>query len=244
VSSAEKKVELPTLFCGLQDQMIASLRTGQALSHSGDKGQNSEENWLKVLRDFLPKRYQAEKASVIDSKGSVSDQIDIVIFDQQYSPFMFTQNGVHYVPAESVYAIIEAKPAIDAGTIKYAGEKAASVRRLYRTSAKIAHAGGIHEPKTPFPIQAGIVATSSGWKSPLHQNLVDQFSKLEVPHRLDFGCVLNTAGFTVDYSTQGPNVSISKSKTALMSFFLDLLSHLQGLGTVPAIEFGEYMKSL
>jgi hypothetical protein len=39
---------------------------------------------------------------VVDSEGNVSDAIDIVVFDRHFSPFLFRQEGVCYIPAESV----------------------------------------------------------------------------------------------------------------------------------------------
>jgi len=118
------------------------------LTHPVSKGNASELEWLSMLSSYLPTRYKVEKAFVIDSEGKVSDQIDIVIFDRHYSPFLLRQNGATYVPAESVYAVIEVKPTLNPASIRYTADKAASVRRLKRTSAPIVHAGGkIDTPK-------------------------------------------------------------------------------------------------
>lgn len=63
---------------------------------------------------------------------------------------------------ESVYAVIEAKQNLTRANIIYAGRKAASVRRLHRTSAPIVHAGGTYPiVREPFPIIAGIVSYTS-----------------------------------------------------------------------------------
>src|SRR3546814_8384516 len=85
------------------------------------------------LHDALP-IYEARKGFVVDSRGVFSQQIDVIIHDRQYSPFVFTFKGTDVVPAESVYAVFEAKQELTAAYIRYAGEKAASVRRLHRTS--------------------------------------------------------------------------------------------------------------
>ena len=132
----ENKVPLKKLFLHLQGQMAAKLNTSrECIPHQGVKGDASEECWRAMLREYLPKRYRVEKAFVVDSLDQCSEQIDIVIFDQQYSPFLFNQNGAYYVPAESVYAVIEAKQDISKGMIEYAAQKAASVRKLKRTNA-------------------------------------------------------------------------------------------------------------
>jgi len=61
-----------------------------------------------MLDEYLPKRYSATKATVVDSLGHFSDQIDVVIFDRQYSPFIFNFENQKVVPAESIYAVFEA----------------------------------------------------------------------------------------------------------------------------------------
>lgn len=107
-------INLHNLFLGLQDQMTSRLLTNREhITHPGTKGDASELCWLEMLKNYLPQRYRAEKAFVLDSEGKLSDQIDIVIFDRQYSPFLFNQDDALYVPAESVYATIEVKQDID-----------------------------------------------------------------------------------------------------------------------------------
>src|SRR5690606_24471332 len=59
-------------------------------------------------------------------------------------------------------AVIEVKQTLSPANIEYARKKAASVRRLLRTSVEIPHAGGKYEPKPPARILAGIVALDGG----------------------------------------------------------------------------------
>ena len=112
------------------------------------KGDASEGVWLDLLHRYLPKRYQAAKAHVVDSAGTFSEQIDVVVFDRQYSPFIFEFEGQTVIPAESVYGVFEAKQTINADLVKYAQGKVESVRRLHRTSLPIPHAGGMYDAKT------------------------------------------------------------------------------------------------
>ncbi|CAD0299356.1 DUF6602 domain-containing protein [Xanthomonas hortorum] len=122
----------------LHKQVEAELETARlALHHPTDKGDASEQVWIKLLNTYLPKRYVVSKAHVVDSDGNFSQQIDIVVHDRQYSPFVFSYQGVHYVPAESVYAVFEAKQEINAETMSYAQIKAESVRKLVRTSMPV-----------------------------------------------------------------------------------------------------------
>ena len=139
---------LPVLLASLHDDIQHRLQTTRkSFGHPDAKGDASEAVWLELLKTYLPERYRADKAYVVDSKGAFSDQIDVVVYDRQYSPFIFHYQGETIVPAESVYAIFEAKQTINANYVTYARKKVASVRTLHRTSLPIPHAGGTYPPK-------------------------------------------------------------------------------------------------
>ena len=65
------------------------------------------------------------------------------------------------VPAESVYAVFEIKPTFSRQWLRDAGEKAASVRALRRTSVPVIAGGGRRSPIRPRPILAGLLADSN-----------------------------------------------------------------------------------
>ncbi len=239
-------VDLARLFLGLQSQLESKLQTNrEGIKHPGAKGEATELNWLDMLDSYLPKRYQVSKAFVIDADGNSSDYIDIVIFDRQYSPMLFNQDGVIYVPAESVYAVFEAKQEINTKNLTYAAEKAQSARKLRRTSANIPWAGGTIEPREHFPILAGILCLESSWRPALGDPFKSALSGLSEESRLDLGCVVRSGAFEVTRSANDPpHIDISTPTTALIFFFLRLLERLQERGTVPAIDLPEYGKSL
>ena len=85
---------LSQLLGGLHDEIEQRLSIARkSFGHPGTKGNASESVWLEMLQTYLPQRYQAASAHVVDSKGNFSDQIDVVIFDRQYSPFIFKFQG-------------------------------------------------------------------------------------------------------------------------------------------------------
>jgi hypothetical protein len=244
----DNKVPLKDLFMHLQKQMAAILNTNRdCIPHQGVKGDACEDCWRKMLRKYLPKRYQVEKAFVVDSKDQCSDQIDIVIFDQQYSHFMFNQNDTFYVPAESVYAVIEAKQDIDKGVIEYAAEKAASVRKLHRTNALFNTATGIVKKHSMFEIPAGVVGLGTGWNPPLgeaFEKIIEAKAKID-GQRIDFGCALEGGAFNIKYiDPKVPTIEKSGSEIALVSFLWQLVARLQQQGTAPAVDVAEYFKAL
>lgn len=237
-------VNMREMFKGMQGQMLATLELGRTqITHNGEMGEAAEESWRRWLREYLPKRYRVDKAIVVDCDGKTSDQIDIVIYDSQYSYFVFKHEQVIYVPAESVYAVIEVKQDLSKAHLEYAGEKAESVRTLKRTSVEIPFAAGKYRPKPLHDILAGIITIESTWKDPLGETLKNNLRALPDVQRIDFGCAIKHGAFWAEYK---PKFTVKKSaeEESLMFFFLQLLMKLQSIGTVPAIDIGEYAKSL
>ncbi|MBL7933131.1 MAG: hypothetical protein JNL60_14590, partial [Bacteroidia bacterium] len=169
--STNSKINIADLFHGLQKQMVAQLNTNREfIQHPGSKGDSLENVWIEWLRKYLPNRYNVDKAIVIDSNGNLSHQLDLVIYDQQYTPFVFTQNGIHYIPAEGVYAVFEVKPdfkgSVDGETFfEYAGKKIESVRKLKRTSVTIINAGVESKARPLTKIVGGILANTNTYTS-------------------------------------------------------------------------------
>jgi hypothetical protein len=232
---------LSQLLGGLHDDIEQRLAIArQSFAHPGTKGNASENVWLEMLQTYLPQRYQAASAHVVDSKGNFSDQIDVVIFDRQYSPFIFKFQGQVILPAESVYAVFEAKQVINAGQVSYAQDKIESVRKLTRTSLPIPHAGGTFPPK-PLPyILAGLLTFESDWSPAMGEPLLDALGQ-ESGRRLDLGCVAAHGVFACDET--GSYALSLKGKPAT-AFLLELIARLQNSGTVPTIDIRAYAKWL
>lgn len=221
-------------------QRLGAVR--MCFGHPGTKGDASEKVWLQLLQTYLPQRYQAETAHVVDSQGTFSEQIDVVVFDRQYSPFIFNYEGQIIIPAESVYAVFEAKQAINAAQVAYAQGKVASVRRLHRTSLPIPYANGTYPAKPLIPILGGLLTFESDWSPAFGQPLEKALTERDNNGRLDLGCVaahgyfmLNASTATYEFTAEG------KPATA---FLFKLISQLQFSGTVPMIDVQAYAQWL
>ncbi len=230
---------LPQLLAGLHEDIQKRLETvRKSFGHPGTKGDASERVWLELLQTYLPQRYQAATAHVVDSKGEFSDQIDVVVFDRQYSPFIFNYEGQTIVPAESVYAVFEAKQTANAAQVRYAREKVASVRSLYRTSLPIPYAKGTYPAKPLIPIYGGLLTFESDWSSPLGQHFRDALGNGRGNDRLDIGCVAAHGYFASDAEADEWEIHTGgKPATALL---FKLISMLQFSGTVPMIDVKAY----
>jgi hypothetical protein len=234
---------LSVLLAGLHDDIQRKLETvRQSFGHPTTKGDATEKVWLELLQTYLPQRYQAAKAHVVDSKGTFSEQIDVVIFDRQYSPFIFQYQDQTIIPAESVYAVFEAKQSINAGHVDYAQKKVASVRRLHRTSLPIPYAQGTYPPKPLIPILGGILTFESDWSPAFGQALSDALNGGDSEGRLDLGCVAAHGYFGLN-QLAGTYETFAGGKPAT-AFLFKLISLLQFSGTVPMIDVQAYAEWL
>ncbi|MET3354294.1 UNVERIFIED_ORG: hypothetical protein ABID33_002205 [Xanthobacter viscosus] len=229
---------LSELHDDIQDQLA---RARKAFGHPGTKGDASEAVWLELLQTYLPARYQAASAHVVDSAGTFSDQMDVVVFDRQYSPFIFKFKGQTVIPAESVYAVFEAKQSINAEQVAYARAKVASVRGLKRTSLPIPHAGGTYPAKPLQYIVGGLLTLESDWKPGLGEPLVKALAVGDADDRLDLGCVAAHGIFSCDDTGCGTLTPMGKPATA---FLLELIARLQEKATVPMIDVRAYARWL
>lgn len=232
---------LAQLLAGLHDDIEQRLSTARkSFGHAPSKGDASEAIWLSLLEAYLPKRYAVATAHVVDSEGTFSDQIDVVVFDRQYTPFIFNFEGQNIIPAESVYAVFESKQTINSDLVKYARAKVASVRKLKRTSLPIPHAGGVHDAKEPGHILGGILTFESDWKPPLGEALAKSLDGGEPSSLLDLGCIAAHGIF--QHTDKG--YAVLPEKKPATSFLLELIAQLQELATVPMIDVRAYARWL
>lgn len=234
---------LERLLASLHDDIHRRLETArQSFGHPGTKGNASEKVWSELFGAYLPRRYEVAEAHVVDSKGAFSDQIDIVVYDRQYSPLIFEFGGQTVVPAESVYAVFEAKQTLNSGNVKYARGKVASVRRLHRTSLEIPHAGGTYAPKPLTPICGGLLTLESDWQPALGEPLRTALGDGQGDDHLDLGCVAAHGYFMFD-EMSGAYKTHAGGKPAT-AFLLTFISQLQLSGTVPMIDVQAYAQWL
>lgn len=264
-------INLQDLFAGLQNQMVAQLNTNREfIEHPGSKGDALENAWIEWFRKYLPNRYNVDKAIVIDCNGDTSHQIDIVIYDNWFTPFIFSQNGFHYIPAEGVYAVFEVKPDIqgnagDQTYIEYSAEKIESVRKLHRTSTYMINSGNKLPPRGLTKIIGGILTSTNSFTHKNNTAIEKHLKNLQGLQGIDLGCLADYGFFYVDYDgvedtnemdfnkriinyydTRTVNdIVFSQSSNSLVAFSLQLTRYLQqAIGTIPAIDLNAYSRSI
>lgn len=264
-------INIAELFNGLQNQMVAQLNTNRDhILHPSSKGDSLENVWIEWLRKYLPNRYCVDKAIIIDSNGDLSHQIDLVIYDQQYTPFVFTQNGIHYIPAEGVYAIFEVKPDLQGKVandnfFEYAGKKIESVRKLKRTSVKIINAGKEFNARPLTKIIGGILSSTNSFTHADNNTISSHLKNLKDLQTIELGCAVDYGSFYVNYkgvenikstdfekrildyylNREFESVTFSNKENSLVTFFLQLTRYLQQtVGTVAAIDLNAYASAV
>ena len=206
---------MKALFYSLQDQLTANLRgTRSVLCHPGAKGEASEANWIAMLEAHLPKRYSVDKAFVVDSFGECSEEIDIVIYDRQYTPILYNHSRQLFIPAESVYGVLKVKQTLNKTNIEYASAKAVSVRKLERTSVAIVHAGGEYKPRPLTPI----LAYESDWSPPFGDSFEAVLKAQSENEQIDLGCAVSSGSFEAKHSNGNVEIRRADSSSALIFF--------------------------
>lgn len=234
---------LPVLLESLHRDIEQKLEIARkSFAHPTAKGDASQAVWLEMLQTYLPKRYQAATAFVVDSTGQFSEQIDVVIFDRQYSPFIFQYQEQTIIPAESVYAVFEAKQTLDKGMVEYAQKKISSVRKLHRTSLPIPYAKGTYPAKELIPIIGGLLSFESEWSPALGESLLTALNSGEPDSKIDIGCVAAHGYYFFNKETG--KYDFPQAGKPATAFLFKLISQLQYSGTVPMIDVQAYAKWL
>lgn len=233
---------LPILLDELNASVTADLqRARKTLGHPTELGDATEEIWIELFNKYLPRRYHARKATVVDSTGIFSEQMDVVIHDRQYTPLVFTFKEKHVVPAESVYAVFESKQEMSASHIGYAQKKIASVRKLHRTSLPVPTIDGTKRAKDLTPVLGGILTLSCKW-NPVFGDTMRGYLEAGQDHkRLDLGCVAESGNFWFNEDSGYCLAEVTKPVTR---FLLELMSRLQAVATVPMIDMRAYAEKL
>ena len=109
-------------------------RSRLATKHPGLKGAGAEEILAKFLVARLPTSLGVTTGHVVDAKGNLSKQVDVIIYDALRTPVLFESalNGWDVVPAEGVLAVIEVKMHLTASHLTGVVENCQSVLGLSR----------------------------------------------------------------------------------------------------------------
>lgn len=233
--------QIKELLMKKQETLKAKLKESSAIKHPTGNGDCSENGWKSFLKQMLPKKYGIDKGYVIDYEGNVSDQIDIIIYDALYSPFvMLSESNEKYIPVESVYAIVEVKPTIEKRYLEYANKKIESVKKLKRSNRAMICAGKKTEKRKLTRILGILLATSTN----ISKKVTLQ-KHLNVYKNIDIGCAIDKYSFISHKKSCGEiEVNITKENEAVLGLYFYLNNELYKIGTVAGMDIRKYANTL
>jgi hypothetical protein len=82
------------------------------LFHPGEYGSYREQIVTQWLRMYTPERFGISSGFIINSKGTISPQCDIIIYDKFSTPKIENSDNQRFFPVESVIAVCEVKSSI------------------------------------------------------------------------------------------------------------------------------------
>lgn len=217
------------------------IAAAQDIGHAPAKGATAEGGWLCLLQRYLPARYKVEPGFVISADGGISEQIDCIVYDGTFTPTFFAEHANSHIPAEAVYAVFEIKQHVDPSHIRYASDKARSVRALRRTSAPYTGDGKARDPKPHFPIVGGLLACklkARKWDSSILR--LTEIRGLECKNKwLDIVLTAESGG--VDYLSAESSLKEYPQEGGLMFGILRLVRKMVEQGTAPAVDWDYWL---
>lgn len=127
----------------------------RATEDPGTAGDEGEENWAQLLREWLPSSYQVRtKGRILSHDGTASRQVDVVVLRPGYPAKLLDKKL--YV-ASGVAAAFECKLTLTAAHLKEAVQTAAEIARM------TAPRSGTPYRELVSPLVYGVLAHSHGW---------------------------------------------------------------------------------
>lgn len=82
----------------------------QHSKHGTTIGGFREDVWKEMFEQIIPKKFAIEQSVfLIDSNGKVSKEVDLAIFDEMYTPYIFKKGRLKFIPIEAVAVVVECK---------------------------------------------------------------------------------------------------------------------------------------
>ena len=117
----------------VQDRLNSAIDPIRCLvPHSGEKGTLIEKQFRSQLIEILPEKVGVSHGFVMDSRGEISKQMDLILYDKLNTPRIFASDSTQVFPVEATYACGEIKTSLDSDKLKDSFEKCASYKNLCR----------------------------------------------------------------------------------------------------------------
>jgi hypothetical protein len=125
MSEEEKKVlngKKPTDVILKNSKQMEELIAAQLdmINHHGTTiGTLRETIWQDMFKQIIPKKFiLVHSVFIIDSNNQISNEVDLAIMDEMYTPYVFQYGKMKFVPIEAVAVVVECKSSKCSGDVK------------------------------------------------------------------------------------------------------------------------------
>lgn len=99
-------MSLDKLFDGVSKKLKIDFECqATILGHPGEVGTGRENVLKTILSKYIPRRFNIDSGFIIDTLGRISQQIDIIIYEADYTPVFEIVEGKRFFPCETVVAV-------------------------------------------------------------------------------------------------------------------------------------------
>ena len=201
---------LEKLFDGVSKKLkIDFEEQAKILGHPDEVGTGRENVLKKILINYIPKRFDVSSGFVIDASGKISKQIDLIIYENNYTPIFEIVDGKRFFPCETVVAVGEVKTTIGSKKVlQECLDNIKSVKELDRSNNRtnelitgpgISLKGIKFNPEKEFRDQIfGFIFCSSSIDSKLIISKMQKFNKIN-ERNLWTNLVINYNDFLIEY---------------------------------------------
>lgn len=251
-------MQFDDLLAAAAENMVADLRR-RLINHPGELGTAREQIIREFLASHIPKRFEVSTGFVFDCTGSMSKQLDVIIFDADVCPRFEVPGGKFLFPCEAVAAVGQIKSSMNSrAVLQDAMENVASVKSLDRSANGMAFDSRFNERLSPRDNHLHqiftfiIVINQSLTPESIAQTILeDSFNR---PVELLPNLILGLDRFLLTYSCNGGvcptptnarGVAIQSSEEphdVFMRFYL-LLGQALNVVRTASLPFWEYLSS-
>lgn len=217
--------DLASIMTSASAEMTNSLTKIQAaLDHNLSKGEAAEEAVRRFLVLHLPGSIGVASGQIVDSTGTTSKQLDVILYDVARTPVLFTsdQGGHRLIPSEGALAVIEVKTHIDANDADSIVKNMLSVKTLdksaYFAQGMIEQSTMVHGiERDHFPTLYYVLTFGSGGLESLATGFATAMAGLPEDSRIDMLCVLSK-GVLLNVLPDGTFDGVPRAGSALGAY--------------------------
>lgn len=125
-----KKLTREEIFKKAAEKMRSDFEELRLVPHNATKGAEAEQVFRKFLNTHIPQRFSVGSGFIVDPKGEVSNQTDVVVYDAFNCPVYRASDSASIFPSTNVAAVVEVKSSLDKHALKDAWKKIAAIKSL------------------------------------------------------------------------------------------------------------------